>query len=233
MITNLFVEKGETKPESDLIYMKPLDFALKKILEWYYDTGKTILDVTAGERRIWSKDINATSLLTGDKSWSVTFLDQSPEAKAEILADFTKLPFADNSFDVIIFDPPFIKQANGVESFGIKTHKTPDRNFYFRQKNDEWIPPEEYFKLTWKEFNRVSKNGLIVKIAERYEKGYEIPVTTYMDLCYDKRFNPLSEFQRISRVGYRGKRAGLGAKMIHPQRVLSYYANYKKDYKLR
>jgi len=232
MITNLFVEKGNTKPDRDLIYMKPLNFALKRILEWYWEAGKTILDVTAGQQRSWSPNIETTSLLTGEKSWDVTFLDQSPDAKLQVMADFRHLPFADNSFDIIYFDPPFMKPANGVEAFGIKTHKTPDRLYYFRQIDDKWVPPEDFFQQTWKEFNRVSKNGLVVKISERYEQGYEIPVTTYMDVCYDKRLNPVSDFQRCARVGYRGKRAGLGAKMIHPQRVLSYYTVYKKDYKL-
>ena len=232
MITNLFVTKGDTKSDSDLIYMKPLNTVLLKILEWYWDTGKTILDVTAGARKSWSPKIESNNLY-GEKSWKVTFLDQSMDANLEICADLRQLPFQDNSFDIIYIDLPFIKPTMGIESFGIKTHKTPDRPYYFRQIKNEWIQPEEYFKQTWKEFNRVSKNGLIVKMSERYENGYEVPVYTEMDISYHNKYNPKSEFKRCVRVNYRGKRAGMGAKMIHPQRVLSSYTIYKKNYKIR
>lgn len=233
METNLFVHSGDTKPDTDLIYMIPLNHVLKRMLEWYWDNGKTILDVTAGARRIWHPQTVHGQTLEGGKAWNVIFLDQSSEAKIDIQADFRKLPFQDNSVDIIVVDVPFMRLANGIESFGIKTHKTPDRPYYFRGLKTGWVPPEAYFFQTWKEFNRVSRNGLIVKISERYEKGYEIPVTTYMDLAYENRFNHKSQFHRCVRTGYRGKRAGMGAKMIHPQRVLSYYAVYKKNYKIR
>lgn len=234
MITNLFVESGDTYPDRDLIYMKPLNIVLKKILEWYWDTGKTILDVTTGDKMSWhSSLISNQKNLSGEKSWNVIFADMSPDSKAEMLADCRHLPFADNSVDIIYMDMPFMEPQNGVETFGIKTHKTPDRPYYFRQIEQKWIPPEEYFFQTWKEFNRVSRNGLIVKMSERYEKGYEITVMTDMDLAYHNKYNKESQFKRCVRVGYRGKRAGLGAKMIHPQRVLSYYTVYKKDYKQR
>lgn len=232
MITNLFVEKGDTKPDKDIIYMKKLNYALSKILTWYFDTGKIILDVTAGERRTWNNSDLYNLNLDGKLNYNIIFADVSRDAKADILCDFCKLPFADNSVDLIYFDPPFIKLANAIESFGIKTHITPNREEYFRQAG-KWIPPETRFFQTWKEFNRVSRNGLIVKISERYEQGYEIPVTTYMDLAYDSRFNKKSQFKRCVKVGYRGKRAGMGAMMIHAQRVLSYYAIYKKDYRVR
>lgn len=234
MLTNLFVEKGDTKPDTDLIYMKKLNFALKKVLEWYFKDSQKILDVTTGEKRIWNQTtLHNNTLDTKTKRHDVTFLDSSPLSSADILGDFTQLPFADDTFDLIVFDPPFLKPTSGIEAFGIKKHRTPDRMFYFRQNKEEWVPPEIRFQQTWKEFNRVSKNGLIVKISERYENGYEIPVTTHMDLAYDNRFNSESQFKRCAKIGYRGKRAGLGAKMIHAQRVLSYYAVYKKDYKVK
>lgn len=212
--------------------MKPVDTVLRRILEWYWDTGKTILDVTAGARKSWQDALlNNESLLTKEKTWKTIFLDASPDADTEIIADFRKLPFQDNSVDIIFVDVPFMKPEHGIEKFGIKTHKTPDRPYYFRGLKTGWIPPEAYFFQTWREFNRVSRNGLIVKISERYEKGWEIPVTTYMDLAYNKIFNKKSNFKRCVQIGYRGKRAGMGAKMIHAQRVLSYYGIFKKDFR--
>src|SRR5437867_12549932 len=157
MLTNLFVEKGDTKTDTDLIYMMPLHRVLKKVLDWYFDNPKSILDVTAGEQKSWHHtSLHNTSILTGEKLWNVVFLDISQDAKTDLVADFRQLPFPDNSFDIIYFDAPFMKPAHGIEAFGIKTHKTPDRPFYFRQLNNDWIAPEEFFKQTWKEFNRVS-----------------------------------------------------------------------------
>jgi len=245
MLTNLIVNKGDTDPDIDLIYMKPLPKALSYVLPWYFEPGKKILDVTAGQQRMWQKAlVSGQETLAGEKCWKVTFLDGSPEANADVFADFSHLPFADDSFDCIVFDPPFTNPKDAGERFGLykkrvngKTYSYQPREgrmFYFRNPSGAWIPPEEHFKTTWKEFNRVSRNGLIIKISERYEKGYEIPVTTYMDLCYDHRLNPLSEFKRVVQTGYRGNRYKmLGARMIHPQRVLTYYAVYKKNYKLR
>ena len=234
MLTNLLVHKGHTKPDKDLIYMKPLDDALRRVLDWYWEPHKEILDVTAGERRIWNPvTLENESIDTKEKLWKVTFTDQSIDAKVDLVADFRRLPFKDNSFDIIVLDVPFMRPEHGIEQFGIKTHKTPDRPYYFRQHNNKWIPPEAFFFQTFKEFNRVSRNGLIIKISERYEKGYEVPVTTYMDLAYDRTFNHKSKFRRCVQIGYRGKRAGMGAKMIHPQRVLTYYVVYKKCFRCR
>lgn len=213
--------------------MKPLNVALKKVIEWYFNTGSKVLDVTAGEQRIWNPTTLHNTDLNGKKIYDVTFLDMSLDAKLEVCADLRKLPFKDNSFDFIVFDPPFIKPSNGIEGFGIKTHKTPDRMYYFRQTKDNWTPPESFFFQTWREFNRVSRNGLIIKISERYEQGYEVPVLTYMDLAYDKRFNKKSKFKRCVNVGYRGIRAGMGAKMVHAQRVLTNYVVYKKCFRCR
>lgn len=231
MITNLFVKSPDTKPGKDLIYMKPLDYVLQRVLEWYFDSGKKILDVTAGEQVCWNSIKDNQQLGKNEKVWDVIFCDASSDARTDIVSDFRKLPFKDNSFDIIFFDPPFMKISSGIESIGIKAGRPPCRQFYFRQK--EWISPEQQFKDTFKEFNRVSKNGLIVKMSERYENGYEVAVYTEMDLTYDSRYNQESEFKRVSRMYYRGMRKGLGMKTIHPQRVLSSYTIYKKDYKLR
>lgn len=245
IMTNLVVNSGDTLPDRDLIYMKPLPKALKMILSWYFKTGSKILDVTAGQRKIWDKALLAGQTdLHGEHNYEVTFLDGSPQSQTDVIADFQHLPIKDQSHDLIIFDPPFTDVKNSGERFSYspKTvsgtsyrYKAREgRLFYFQNAFGDFIPPEELFKKTWREFNRVSRNGLIVKMSDRYEKGYEVPVLTYLDLCFNKLFNPLSDFRRVGCVGYRGNRFKLmGARMIHPQRVLTYYVIYKKDYKTR
>lgn len=243
LITNYFAKKGDTAADKDIIYMKKLPYALRRILNWYWPKGCNILDVTAGLKKIWPKEVLNNQRIDKTPGYNVTFIDGSKESNADAIADFRVLPIKTQSQDVIIFDPPFTDVKNSGERFAytpkqIEGHRYKyrahqPRLFLFRNAfGDEFIPPEQHFQDTWKEFNRVSINGLIIKIAERYEKGYEIPVITYMDLCYDERLNPMSDFKRVALIGFRGNRFKLmGARMIHPQRVLTYYAIYKKDYK--
>ena len=232
-ISNCFVQKGDTQSGHDLIYMKKLPDSFKKTLMWFFNEGSKILDVTAGRRKIWDKTLLYNSTFDGGTYFDVTFVDGSHDSEADVVSDFRKLPFPDNSFDLIVFDPPFTELKNSQEQFGVKKSRKADREFYFRGLEEKWIPPEAYFFQTWKEFNRVSRNGLIVKISERFKDLEEIPVITYMDLAYNKRFNHKSEFQRCVNIGYRGMRAGTGAFTSNPQRVLSYYAVYKKDRRKR
>ena len=118
--------------------------------------------------------------------------------EAHILGDFRKIPLPDNSVDLIIFDPPFTEVKNsleghkGIKSMGGKTFRYGRREFYFRGLKGKWIPPEAYFFQTWREFNRVSRNGLMIKISERFKDLEEVPVLTYADLAYNKRFNKKS-----------------------------------------
>lgn len=228
-MTNCFVDAGNTDSDTDLIYMKKLPVSFTKTLMWYFKNGTKVLDVTAGHRKIWDRKLLYNGDFDGKKIFDVTFVDGSPESEADIVSDFRKLPFDDNSFDVIVFDPPFTELKNSQEKHGIKTNRKADREFYFQSLTEKWIQPEAYFFQTWREFNRVSRNGLIVKISERFKNLEEIPVLTYMDLAYNKRFNHASQFQRCVNISYRGMRAGTGRFNANPQRVLSHYAVYKKD----
>lgn len=233
-VSNLFVEKPHTESDIDLIYMKRLPYVMQKIFPFFFDPGKVVLDVTTGMKKSWDKNLFDVPDIDADHPYcDVIFMDGSSESKAEVLADFRKIPLPDNSVDVIYFDPAFTELKNSQEKHGIKTTRKADREFYFRGINGKWIPPEAYFFQTWKEFNRVSRNGLIVKISERFRDLEEVPVLTYMDLAYNKRFNKKSEFTRCVNVGFRGKRAGTGRFNHNPQRVLSNYAVYKKNRRLR
>ena len=63
-----------------------------------------ILDATSGYRGIWfDKNRN-----------DVVYVDRRRDVKPTIIADFTKLPFKDECFDLEIFDPP--QQAFGAKS---------------------------------------------------------------------------------------------------------------------
>lgn len=231
-VSNLFAEKP-VEQSFDFVYFKRLPYVMQKLVPFFFDSGNTILDVTSGEKKSWAKSLFDTNNVdTGEPYCKVIFLDGSQNAESDIRADFRKIPLPDNSVDIIYFDPPFTEVKNSQESHGVKGSKGR-RKFYFRGIGSKWIPPEAYFFQTWREFNRVSRNGLIVKISERFQDLEEVPVLTYMDLAYNKRFNKKSQFSRCVNIVYRGKRKATGARSSNPQRVFSNYAVYKKDRRQR
>ena len=84
-------------------------------------TGKKILDVTYGDRTIWFQK-DCTSAVYCDKrreEWEGDFgktLRADGKKKhrhlvidPDVQCDFTKLPFPDNSFALVVFDPPHVK----------------------------------------------------------------------------------------------------------------------------
>lgn len=74
----------------------------------------TILDVTAGNRHIWTKK----------DPRSVMFLDIAPGLRIppDILGDFTNMSmFESESFNLVVFDPPFAKCGD--------MHNRPDEKY--------------------------------------------------------------------------------------------------------
>lgn len=70
-----------------------------------------ILDATAGKRMMWF-----------DKNHKDTvYLDKRKDRHPSIVADFTRLPFRDECFDLVVFDPPHLSLPSGsilYEKFG-------------------------------------------------------------------------------------------------------------------
>lgn len=241
-VSNVFVEKSPLKIEDvNFIYFKRLPYVLRKVLPYYFDRGLVILDVTTGKKKMWDHSLFDNETLDSREPFcKVIFIDGSTESDADMLADFRKIPLPDNSVDLIIFDPAFTEIKNAQENHGVKKIKGSGysivkgrREFYFRGIGGKWIPPEAYFFQTWREFNRVSRNGLLVKISERFKNLEEVPVLTYLDLAYNKRFNKKSEFVRIVNIMYRGKRKATGARTANAQRVASNYVLFKKNRRKR
>ena len=79
-------------------------------------TEKHILDATCGSRTIWfqkdhpmavymdCREEHGTVIWKSTKNDSVRTIDVSPD----LIADFTDMPFDDNSFDLVVFDPPHL-----------------------------------------------------------------------------------------------------------------------------
>lgn len=81
---------------------------------------KYILDVTCGSRSIWfqkncpnalyldKREEHDTAIWKSTKNDSVRKIDVVPD----IIADFTDLPFADDTFSLVVFDPPHLEKVS-------------------------------------------------------------------------------------------------------------------------
>lgn len=85
-----------------------------------YEMNKKILDVTCGSRSIWfnhnhpaavymdkRREFESKIWKSGDGT-SERFLTVDPD----IVADFTQIPFEDNVFSLVVFDPPHLTSIN-------------------------------------------------------------------------------------------------------------------------
>lgn len=80
---------------------------------------KKILDVTCGSRTIWFNKTHPAAVYCDSRRESYTGIWESTKNDCErqcviapdIQCDFTDLPFADNTFTLVIFDPPHLERA--------------------------------------------------------------------------------------------------------------------------
>lgn len=74
---------------------------------------KIILDACCGSRMFWFDKKNPNVLFIDNRSETVTAKDRDKirtiEVNPDVIADFTNLPFEDNSFYMVVFDPPHLK----------------------------------------------------------------------------------------------------------------------------
>lgn len=81
--------------------------------------GKKILDVTCGSRTIWFNKNHPAALYCDKRSVTYNGYWKSEDGKSirncvvdpDIVCDFTALPFRDNSFHLVVFDPPHLTGA--------------------------------------------------------------------------------------------------------------------------
>lgn len=76
-----------------------------------------VLDACCGPRKFWFDQRDARCLFVDHRREDHTVVDQTRieggtrriVINPDMVADFRCLPFADNSFDLVVFDPPHIK----------------------------------------------------------------------------------------------------------------------------
>lgn len=71
-----------------------------------------ILDATAGSRMIWFDKQNEDALYMDNRELTDVLCDgRTLNIKPDIIADFRNMPFDDNTFYLVVFDPPHLKKA--------------------------------------------------------------------------------------------------------------------------
>lgn len=74
------------------------------------ESDKLILDACCGSRMFWFDKHNPLVLFVDKRSETLTAKDKDRirtiDVKPDVIADFTNLPFEDNSFYMVVFDPP-------------------------------------------------------------------------------------------------------------------------------
>ncbi len=74
-------------------------------------TDKKILDACCGSRMFWFDKENPNVLFQDIREESHTLCDgRELHIKPNVLADFRNMPYEDNSFRLVVFDPPHLKQ---------------------------------------------------------------------------------------------------------------------------
>ena len=122
------------------------------------DKNKFILDACCSIRDFWwdKKDKNTLYVDIRKEESGFCELRGDRELKPDIVADFRNLPFENNSFKLIIFDPPHLKNLVETSQF---------KNIYGQLDKETW---EEDIKKGFNECWRVleDKGVLIFKWAD-------------------------------------------------------------------
>lgn len=88
---------------------------------------KKILDACCGSRMFWFDKENKNTIFVDNREIDTKLCDgRRLIIKPDIIADFKDMPFEDNTFYLVIFDPPHLKQA-GENSWLAKKYGTLDK----------------------------------------------------------------------------------------------------------
>lgn len=142
---------------------------------------KKILDACCGSKMFWFDKENKDTIFMDNRYYEDTLCDgRILKINPDIIADFRHMPFQDESFYLVVFDPPHLLKA-GENSWLAKK--------YGKLKLDSW---REDIRQGFNECMRVLKpNGtLIFKWNEEQIKLNEILVTIdFKPLFGNKRSN--------------------------------------------
>lgn len=100
-----------------------------------------ILDACCGSRMFWFDKSNPNVLFIDKRSETVEFKDSSCkigfrtiEIKPDMVEDFTQMPFENESFAMVVFDPPHLKKLGKNSWMAKKYGRLPDDWQFMLQK---------------------------------------------------------------------------------------------------
>lgn len=138
-----------------------------------------ILDVCCGSRMFWFDKENEFTTYMDIREEEFEIHGKKINVKPDVVADFRNMPFEDNTYDLIVFDPPHLKWA-GVNSI---------MKAQYGQLNKETWP--EDIKKGFDECMRVLKpNGTLIFKWNEVQvtlKELLIAITPYSPLFGNKR----------------------------------------------
>lgn len=125
---------------------------------------KKILDVCCGSKMFWFDKNREDTVYMDNREFEDTLCDgRKLEVKPDIIGDFRSIPFKDNRFNLVVFDPPHLLKA-GENSWLVKK---------YGRLSENW---KEDLRQGFKECFRVLKDDgiLIFKWNEEQIKLAEI-----------------------------------------------------------
>lgn len=75
-----------------------------------------ILDMCCGSRMFWFDKEHADTIFIDKRNGDY----RSIKVKPNVVANFTRLPFRDDQFDLVVFDPPHLKRVGNPGIIGAK-----------------------------------------------------------------------------------------------------------------
>lgn len=90
------------------------------------ENGKLILDACCGSRMFWFDKKNPLALFADIRDEEYILCDgRNLKVHPDIVSDFTDMPFEDNSFYMVVFDPPHLKTLGETSWMAKKYGKLP------------------------------------------------------------------------------------------------------------
>lgn len=134
------------------------------------NTDKPVLDVTCGSRMIWFDHDNDLALFVDRREVDNQLIWTSKDGKQsryltikpDVIADFTDLPFEDETFWHVVFDPPHLTQAGDTSWLAAK-YGNLDKNTWRETLHDGFAECWRVLKrhgtliFKWNEMNITTK----------------------------------------------------------------------------
>lgn len=88
----------------------------------YTDKNKLVLDVCCGSKMFWFNKYQENTIFMDIREYDDVLCDgRKFEVKPDIVADFRNIPFDDNTFHLVVFDPPHLIHG-GEKSWIVKKY---------------------------------------------------------------------------------------------------------------